>query len=348
LHHTIFRSLVGRWVWFYPAILAFQGIVLAASATDNVRISYLFLSLTMLMSWVMVVLSKLYVIDPLPLSRRRVFAVLFLPMLLALALGYGVGERGNALFAKGGAVRYEKNECCHGVHVPREHWEIAWDGKLPEIGSPWGETWTPEGRPVLAGSRAVLYNPFGTGDDSSAEFVALQLSRAVAAVYTERIPHSEIGERYLVTDGHGGARLKEGGFTLLDDYPGLRPPTGGRAFLTFFSCVAISFLLVAAVIFRIRRVGLSETATAYLFATLFSLILICGVGLMVTDALSLSDHGALARMVGISVRHLEERLPGGILALWGLTVLLLGGSYLLAQAEFRRVDAGPPRCKPSL
>lgn len=40
-----------------------------------------------------------------------------------------------------------------------------------------------------------------------------------------------------------------------------------------------------------------------------------------------------------SIRRLTEAAPGGIVGLWGATLILLAGGYGLAARRFRRVEA---------
>jgi len=103
-------------------------------------------------------------------------------------LGIGVGALTILPFGSGDcAVCYGEN----GVEVPREFWEIAWDGEPPEVTSPWGESYRPVGRSIYPGSRAVVYLPFETISEHSSRFLALQANRAVGAVHGEK-PYTDL------------------------------------------------------------------------------------------------------------------------------------------------------------
>jgi hypothetical protein len=346
LHATIWRSPHNVVTWFIPLLLAFYGFVLSYSAQDDQRLPYIFFTLVFLMSWLMMSTKKLHLLDPLPVSRRRIFAVFALPALLFVAVGYGSGSAARFVF-KGSsrAVDYPMGRCCNYVEVPGDHWAVAWDGAPPRITSPWGESFVPEGRAVFEGGRVILYNPYAALPNSSPEFVALQLSRAIEAVYGERIPHEKIRDRYLVKAEDGSVGIVESGLSLLDDYPQLEASGRGRQFPVVMLVLGFAWLAVAALVYRLHRTGPPGRLAISLIIGVFVVVLLVAVAMFAAAALELVDHAALSRIGDIAVRRFADDLPGGTLAIWGISLALLALAYFLAAAQFSRVEASVERPK---
>ena len=105
------------------------------------------------------------------------------------------------------------------VSVPYANLEIAWDGEVPELTSPWGEHHPASSSPLFRGSKATLYSPFNSPDEGSAAFEAHLTSRAIESVHGISIPPEEVQERYFEVDGDRLVGLKRGGLTLTCELP---------------------------------------------------------------------------------------------------------------------------------
>jgi hypothetical protein len=161
---TIYRELAKKPIIGVLALpfLIFFGMLLSGGifSESELRFTNIVMAAYILYAFSGPFLNQLHRLDHLPLSRRRLFALLTLPTAALLYLGYGAGW----ILAMGGQgshepVEYKKETCCHYTRVPIEFCEIAWNGQPPENGSPWGElhpAWTV---PLYKGSRAVLYSP---------------------------------------------------------------------------------------------------------------------------------------------------------------------------------------------
>jgi hypothetical protein len=198
LFSTIWCSPRGRWTWWYVPLLGLHGVVLSLSVTwsgrgdwDKIQLPYVVFAWVILASWLMVSISRLWAIDPLPISRRRVFAALTVPALLSVAVGYGLGWAATARSRPPGPQIVDAEGSSRSlIKIPGEFWEIAWDGEVPATVTPWGETLRPCcAIPVVNGRRTGLYHPYYTPRESSPDVVAFQLSRALAGGYGVEMPY---------------------------------------------------------------------------------------------------------------------------------------------------------------
>jgi hypothetical protein len=179
----------------------------------------------------------------------------------------------------------------------------------------------------------VLYNPYHAPADSSPEFVARQFGRAVEAVYGRHIPILELRDRYFATGDEGGTALAAGRFDLLDDYPGLRPVGWARSLAAIVAVIGIVWLLYLAMVMRLghRYVTIGHLALTMIgVAFLFMLIWTSNQGI--------TKEWKLSAFAGILARKLTGVLPGSTLGLWVLALVSIIGCFLLARAQFTRME----------
>jgi hypothetical protein len=336
LHSTILRSSLGDWTWLYFPLLAFQGWILAGRE-ESTYFSFFFLTWAVLAAWTLVALHGLYRLDPLPISRRRAFAVLAVPALAAVVAGYGA--RGLALERGDRPVAIQK---CYGdycVRIPAELYEIAWEGEVPAAGSPWGESAEALSSPPFRGSGLKVYNPYSVPRESSADFAALQLSRALAAVYGATVPYQEIRDRYLVTDAEGRVELRAGGAPLLRDHPELRARGRLRTFLLVMLLVGLPWLAFTALVHRFSRGDRTSVAAKWVLPAVFFAVVGIGAGSIAANSVGLVDLPTTSRLAAVLLRQLGDALGApslGVLAAFSLLAV-----YRLAEIQFLRLEAPP-------
>lgn len=289
--------------------------------------------------------SRLHMLDPLPLPRRRVFAYVALPGLLVVALGYvGAMALRTRWESRSLLVDYRRHSATGEVDVcvPLAFWEIGWEGQPPPVGAPyvppWEEPHYPWSTALFRGGSVVLYSPYHVPEGSPTGVVAEAVSRAVEDVYGARIPAEEIERRYLVAGTDGGTVVRGGGLTLLRDEPDLRPTLWLRVAPVGVLLVSLPWLLFLAATVRggyLRPSGDRRPWAPLLFTGLLALCL-----LVVLWSYSAGHTTAwkLAALVQILLRKASEALPGGPLAWWGGVILLDAGGYLLARARFARTE----------
>ena len=187
LHGTLFRLMHNHWLgWLFITLLAIYGLVLTIHYDQG---NDLVLSLVYFFVFAFgshnQSIVRVHPVDAWPISRRLIFAHAFWPLVIPYALGAGCGVLIEQTKARPSTmVEFRKGQ----VATPYEFREIAPDGVPPTIGSPWGETHTPRGTPVLPWTDVVVYDPYEIGENSSRRFAALQVDRAVAAVHGDPAP----------------------------------------------------------------------------------------------------------------------------------------------------------------
>jgi len=329
-----------------PILLIFglllSGILRAARGGEITRFLSVILTSYILLAFSAVPPRKLYLLDALPLSRRTILAAVMLPLVAALAVGYGVGRIvADDLEAQRDHVVLFESDCCVRIRVPIEAFEIAWDGQPRWNGSPSGElheAWTTY---PYRGSRVFLHSPFSVTDGSSPNFVAFQASRAVQAIYGEHIPPREIRERYLATNADGHVVFKSGGASLLDDYPHLRPLPAGPAFPVLMLLVLGVWLAAYALYLRTLRAGISERTRKGVYWGLMLGLLVVHTSQFVLAATGRIDLLAAGGFCEILVRDLAEALPGGAFTIWVVSALAVFGVYKAAERQFLKVESMP-------
>jgi hypothetical protein len=300
-------------------------------------------------------MAQLHLLDPLPISRRVLCAHLLVPGLLITSLGYGIGRivitarsesTDRVLFQEthrdGFCPPYPLPAAM--VRVPTEYCRIAWDGEPPENRSPWGESHEPWGLPVYRGSRAFFYSPYSASEGSSVEFVALQISRAIEAVYGESVAPEEIRERYLDVDPEGKVVPRQaGGLSLLQDYPGWEARPERSQFPFVITEVGLIYFLMAVFYFRFFRATVTDRTRKLVFFGLLGLALILHLAPFVLFITRwIRPLVAIGLTQGL-INWSAETLPGGAAASWVLAVLLLIVCYRLAESSFRRIEVPIPR-----
>ncbi|MCP4655360.1 MAG: hypothetical protein GY856_08070 [bacterium] len=342
IHRTVKLGPATIWFMFPPLILF--GMICAGglgpwSDLDDLRFLYVPLIIYLLLVFVSQMIRQLSPLDALPISRRLLFALVIVPSLLTLSLGYGAGRIVTAAMEqKEQRIEFLKDESHYFVRVPIGRCEIAWNGRPPASSSPWGESHEAWKTPLFRGSRVVLYSPFSTPEGSSPEFVALQMSRAIAAIYGEHVSPVEINDRYLELRDDGSVGLKEAGFTLLEDYPDLKLRGEGPGFpLLVLALVGLPSLLLLALFLVTYRAGVAERVRTSVLGALAGLMLALMAGQVVAAVMDFMEPRVARGFLEILIRQMGETVPG-TLAAWGGSALVFAGGYWLAQARFQGIE----------
>jgi hypothetical protein len=360
----LFRLLYGKpafsaymFLGFYPLLILlgviFSGFMAVWQDLELPQLTWLFLAAYLLVSSLPAQIMQLHLILALPISRKRVFACLALPGLLAMSFGYGAGNSGTALMQSSRLmVRFQKESSSllpayplpyPMVRVPAQYFEVAWNGQVPDNGSPWGESHTAWQDPLYRGSRIRVYSPFSTPKDSSPRFVALQISKAIQAVYGAAVPHEQVRDRYLEVKDNLGVGLKDGGALLLRDYPNLKLRGEIPLFPVLMLVIGGTWLLMAALYFRACRARVSDAGRKVVYYGMLAFALavnIAPVPLTITGISRLEVGEAFTRVL---IRNTTASLPGGTAVVWVICALLLFGAYRLANTQFKRIELLPGR-----
>jgi hypothetical protein len=349
LHATIFKLFYRHWVTvlFLPWLLLI-GVLLSGYLSIGLNSITLLAAVIAYMSGLLhYALSRMYMIEPLPISRRLLHAYLVLPVLAVTLLSYAAGiavgkgsaPTGNLLFY--GEKRYDRSL---DVRVPLEFWEIGWDGEpAPVSNDGCDEPYAAWSTPLFKDSGIVIYSPFHTPPGSTPALVSEQLSRAAARVFGTRLDPKEIEERYFVTGPDGVDRMRGETINIGKDYPHLRPRNWSGILPVVALLVGIPWFLIAAVTFQMYSAGKNGRVLQVVLAAAVTIWILFIIFVSSSGFTSEWKVGAFA---WILVRKLAGGMPGGSGALWIATALLLLGGYLLAWSRFGRVEAPVKRSGP--
>ena len=314
----------------------------AIKGDDAIRFSLLFIISYAMLAFGGLPPRRLHVFDAFPLSRRFIFAVIYLHLVLLLGLGYGAGrivadraESGREL------INYVERDDHYYVSVPLRNGGIALDGNPPLATSAWGESHEVWSREIWSGRSGVVYAKFSTPHGSSREFVALQISRAVKDIYGEEISPEEVSARYLAVDAAGRVVPAGSELTLRGDHPEWRVLTHGPVFPVMMLVVCGMWLLALSAYLGTLRPGFTEKRRKGTFC--WGMVIPMGLHflqfvLLFTETL---DHWILSGFWMIAIGELTERLPGGAVSVWFLCGLILLLLYRMAERRFVRVESVP-------
>jgi len=355
---AILRSVTaGAKEWAVYPLLVLFGLFLGGALAvwrdeadlRDLRIAYVPLAAYLLFSLVLPRLTLLQDLDPLPVSRRLLFAGMVLPSAIVFAASWGAG----ALIAHRFGIRSELVDFVEdeaggrwSVKVPLRVYRFAWDGQAPEITSPWGESQRAECLSFFYGGRKRICSPFSAAAGSSPRFVALQLSRAAEEVYGLSLPPEEIERRWLVMLPDGSAAGRGATLALRAERPEVGPRYWPELPVLMTLAVAPWLLLVSA-LFRAYRASIPTwVCHAIYWGGLAILILPLPV-------MAVAMIGGVARpsfpraLVEIPTWELGTS-PAGIAAAWVGCGLILIAAYRLAETQFRRMEIPSKPLKYSL
>jgi hypothetical protein len=347
VHTTIWRTCYGHWMsWLLFGLLLVLGLSGARSSPDDTLSGpWLFILYWLVLSALFgLAFARLSMLDPLPVSRRLIFTYMIIPGLLVTVFSY-LGAMALRTENHSLLVDYRRHPVVHDldIRVPLPFWEIGWGGSPSPVEDPyvppWEEPYFPWSVPLFKGLPTVLYSPYHVPENSSPEFVAEQISRAVKAVYGVRIPASQIQKRYLVAKADGSVQVRAEGFTLLQDYPGLKPIIWPQTAPVMILLIGLPWLLCLALALHRRYAQVSAPHKPWGYYVFVVLLALFALGNLWAYSAGYTKEWKLSALTQILIRKLSIALPGGVLSQWGIVIVLLGGAYVLAQARFERIEA---------
>lgn len=333
---TVFRELTNNLLsWLMMAYtFGVAALCVREYADGNDVVLPIVIIAFMLVPQVQFAAARIDRLDPLPISRRLMFAHIAVPILVSILAGAALG-RALAAAAPERVAQVRFARCC--VQVPYDYLELTTTGNVPVIRAPWGESHTPEARPVLRGGSLVLYNPYETGPSSSVRFVDWQLRRAVEVVYGVPVSQQVLAGGSQPDDSLArGVQL--GSFT--PDHPrGLR--SEGRSRTAAVALAAMTAIATVLVALSLAQYLPTERRTLFKWAARGALVAIVGTVavIFVLAAFGLTREWYASAVVAIGVRHVAERAPLPTFVLWALTWASWLGAYLAIQSVFVRIEA---------
>jgi hypothetical protein len=319
--------------------MIYAGLIFSGEGGTEIRLIYVPLTWYFLMMVIPQSIGRLQVLDPLPISRRRIFAMMVGAGFIALGLGYTAGKIILSVREEPrSSVFLAEKDGAHQVLIPPEEFTIAWDGNPPALESPWGETHPATTVPIFKGLAPALYKPFETPAGSSVDFVAWQLGRALAELHGQEVDYRELRDRFLAAGPDGSVQLRREDWRVGDDFPDLTDRSWLAGLPWSVLVVVLPWLLLVALLLRAYRypfgVGRRRVAVVGVFAVALGLYILP----VILAIAGLIEPWAWSGFAEILARRAAEALPGGTVAVWPLVVLALWGAYRLAEARFLRVE----------
>jgi hypothetical protein len=339
IHRTAPKALSTA-IFAVPGMMFF-GVLLAGTIDafdDDGSAAFRWISIPLTVYMLLAIFAKplkgLQLVDPLPVSRRSLFALLILPSLLFLGMGYGAGRWIVWAYAPHQDVDLRVvTSNCSGVTVPRSLLRIAWAGEPAAIDTPWGESYEAWRVPMYRGSRAVVYSPYCSSDSSATDaFVALLASRAAAALYGESVPESEIQDRYL------GPNATQAELSLRQDYAHLRVQArhASSPLLAVFVCCG--WFAVVALYLRMYRSGIGDRMRTWTLVSLLVFIMLIHIAQFLPFVMQYTEPWIVEAFWEIHMRALAQAIPGGTPTLWLLGAAMVVIFYRIAERQFVRAE----------
>jgi hypothetical protein len=256
----------------------------------------------------------------LPVSKRTLFAFVFLPSLAALGAGLALAESPwwpDVLRSEDRLVHYAQGK----FSVPPWLWRVSDGGSPPTVRAPSGETFTPQTHLLPFG--LVAWNPYEVGPGSSEAFSAYQLGRA-AEDYCDRALWKQKGQK-------APSALPN---LQTFEYAECEPRTPGVRQAKCLLLGLVWFIGCGLVTVR-NRPPPSLRAWRLRKATEFAMPFILFVGPMYLLRGDTLDQAILAHHV---VARIGRALPHDRLLAWGVVAFLLVCAHWILQRRFDRME----------
>lgn len=335
VHWTLFRSLTRSIpLWIILVGIAGNMTVTTLEYFDGTNA---YLALMLVIVWHLPVLQmsleRMTGFDPLPISRRALWAHTIGPAVVAMIAGVLLAEMMYRIKPYNWSPIHSQ-PCC--VVVPWEYYEIASDGAPPTITAPWGESLTPSADVLWRGKRPALYNPYQVTAESSPRFVEYQLRRAVAVVYGVP-PKHEVPAAYTYSST---SALSSGDFGpfIRDLTRGQRAE--GRSRSAAVALMLSTVIMLALVVPALYQYGPSVRRKLFKWASWGGIIFlgVLALAIAVTRLAGYTEAWYVGVVVSIGIRRLADWLPASTELLWVLWMISWLATYLLLGSIFSRIE----------
>jgi hypothetical protein len=335
VHWLLFRSLkTNILTWFLIGIVGTSAavVVLEFFKGANALVALFFL-VTYQLPLLQAALESMTPFDPLPISRRVLWAHSVGPIIVAAAAGVCIALLIFALNASTfSQVSY--SGCC--VKVPWDYMRLSEDGRVPSVTAPWGESHTPTAHPLWKGLEPALYDPFEVGAESSPRFVEFQTRRAIEAVYGLPLP-AELGDSDYEPPPTIAGGAERGNFTLAE--------TRGRLSLDRNRTAAVALLLLALLTTTLMfnallQFGSSVHRKIFKWASIvfITVCVVIAAAVVVARLMGFTEVWYFGALISMGIRSVAHALPFPTSMLWFLCVTFWAGAYLILERVFSTIE----------
>jgi hypothetical protein len=271
--------------------------------------------------------------DPLPISRRMLWAHSVVPIIGSVAVGIGFALLTFVVNPRP-YTQITYSECC--VKAPWDYMELSRDGRVPTITASWGESYTPTAHPLWKGRTVALYDPFEVGAESSARFVEYQMHRAVEAVYDIQVPaalsYSDYESPEKIADG-----AQQGAFTL-EETRGRMSADRNRTAAVGLSLLAV--LITLLMLTSLLQYGSSVHRKAFKWISIgfVAFVVVIAVAVSIARVMGLTQVWYVGALISMGIRAAAHSLPFPTTILWFLCVTFWAGAYLVLERVFGTIE----------
>ena len=195
------------------------------------------------------------------------------------------------------------------------------------------------------GSRAVVYSPFNTAEESSADFEAWLTSRAIETVYGRSVPWEEIRDRYFEVEGEQLVGLEKRG---LHPRGRLRPPRTPceRPRISVLSCCwwLPPGSCWSAVFLRTFRAGLGDRARQAVFWAVAAGLVVLMLGMAALMISGLFSPRIVRGFLEVILRQVGAS-PVQTITVWAASLVATAAAYFVAQRQFLAAELPPKATK---
>jgi hypothetical protein len=335
LHWVLFRGLkTNILTWFLIGIVGASATIAILEFLNgtNALLPLFFLTIYQL-PLLQAALESTAPFDPLPISRRILWAHSVGPIIISAVVGVFVAGVIFSLNPRS-FTHITYSECC--VKVPWDYMELSRDGKVPAITTAWGESYTPRAHPLWKGRTAALYDPFEVGKESSPRFIEYQIHRAIEAVYDIPVP-----AELLRPDNNSPSNIAGGaerGTFITDTIRGRISPDRNRTAAA--GLIVLAILSTLLILFSLLQFGSSVHRKAYKWTSIGFIVFVIALTVAVSVArlLGFTEVWYLGALISMGIRSLAHALPLPTSILWIVCVTFWAGAYLLLERVFGTIE----------
>ena len=271
--------------------------------------------------------------DPLPISRRMLWAHSVVPIIGSVVIGIGFALLTIVVNPRP-YTQITYSECC--VKAPWDYMELSSDGRVPTITASWGESYTPTAHPLWKGRTVALYDPFEVGAESSARFVEYQMHRAIEAVYGIQVP-AALSSTNLESPPNIADGADQGAFTLEEPRGRMSADRNRTAAVAL---MLLALLTTVLILVSLLQFSSSVHRKAYKWASIGLTVLVVALAVAVSIArvLGFTEVWYLGALISMGIRSLAHSLPLPTSILWFFCVTFWAGAYLLLERVFCTIE----------
>lgn len=332
---------LGMFVAFFTVMMAGVSLNRNVVLSDMLRLNNIGLVIYLLVALAGEFTQRLHKVDHLPVDRNQLLRYLVVPLALSVVLGYGGGRWSLDLRnAPDEKIHFQNDYGKYGAALEPGFSRLTQRGDTEMVTAPWGESHDSVARHPLPflGTTFAAQSPYLTdGGPTSRKFLAWQFSRAVEEAYGTWIAPEELEEKYFQVNEEGEVYIPRRGFTVARDY-GLKPRSGGPVAALILGPIFVIWFLVLGVFFKIhhttRSVHFSKVVWGVMMVTLFLWHILATFN----KVPGWNGWGGAA-LIFSTARRLGEMGTAGYVGTYGVTLLLIGLSWVFCRRMFQGVEA---------